>query len=188
MSPRLSWAQFNSCSPVTVASFHVPCRVTSDRTVLLRPAAVCHKCSFRTDDLRWFCFQECSRHTHSQWWQNNLSSWFKMKRVWTETSRLLRTDSTHVIQVQTEHFCCSAASEQRDQSDSQRSSAFVKGRRHTLIGCSLTHLSDRWSESAPISAERFWHSNTKKARTKEFSLSLMSTATCSEYTDVVWSH
>lgn len=65
MSPRLSWAQFNSCSPVTVASFHVSCRVTSDRTVLLRPAAVCHKCSFGTDDLRWSCFQECSRHTLS---------------------------------------------------------------------------------------------------------------------------
>lgn len=57
--------KFNSCSPVTVASFHVSCRVTSDRTVLLRPAAVCHKCSFGTDDLRWSCFQECSRHTLS---------------------------------------------------------------------------------------------------------------------------
>lgn len=41
---------------------------------------------------------------------------------------------------------------------------------------SLTHLNDRWSESAPITAERFWHSHTNKARTKEFSLSLMSTA------------
>lgn len=57
--------KFNSCSPVTFASFHVSCRVTSDRTVLLRPAAVCHKCSFGTDDLRWSCFQECSRHTLS---------------------------------------------------------------------------------------------------------------------------
>lgn len=57
--------KFNSCSPVTVASFHVSCRVTSDRTVLLRPAAVCHKCSFGTDDLRWSCFQDCSRHTLS---------------------------------------------------------------------------------------------------------------------------
>lgn len=57
--------KFNSCSPVTFASFHVSCRVTSDRTVLLRPAAVCHKCSFGTDDLRWSCFQDCSRHTLS---------------------------------------------------------------------------------------------------------------------------
>ena len=90
---------------------------------------------------------------------------FRMKCVWTETC--LAAERSHSSEQQTHtwtgskqnRLCCSAASEQRNQSDSQRFSACIKGRRHTLIGCShsLTHLSDRWSESAPISAERFWH-------------------------------
>lgn len=116
-----------------------------------------HRCSVGTGDL----FQT---HTHSD---DRIMPRhdFRMKCVWTETCRAAERSHSSEQQTHTwtgskqNRLCCSAASEQRNQSDSQRFSACIKGRRHTLIGCShsLTHLSDRWSESAPISAERFWH-------------------------------